>query len=138
MSQAMDLVVPGTFEVADDGDTATLIGDRCLECGRVQFPSRPACHACSSRRLEPARLGPHGILWSSSIDRLGMLFDTPYAVAQVAMENGPVVQGYLEADFDELPVPGTPMVAIPRVLPGSEDRPPMLGYGFRVGETDDA
>ena len=133
----MELVVPGVFEITDDGETVTLVGDRCADCSRVQFPRRLACDACCSRNLESTLIGPTGILWSCSVDRLGMLFGSPYAVAQVQMDNGPVIQSYLVADFDALPAIGVEVEAVSRVLPGGDDRPPLLGFGFRVvGQRD--
>lgn len=126
----LEAVVDGAFDLIDE-TSICLLGDRCCDCGCTQFPSRLACDACCSRNLERARLGSAGVLWSSAVDRLGMLLGEPYGVAEVQMHDGPVVQGYLVGDLDDRPPPGTPMVVVPYVIPAGEGRPELLGFGFQ-------
>lgn len=65
----------------------------CRVCGHVQFPPRVQCAKCWSDDLAPVRSSGNGVIESVTIVRRAPLAkfrdQTPYAVAAVAMEEGP-------------------------------------------------
>ena len=63
---------------------------RCDDCASVYFPPRPFCPQCSSRRVSVFRASGRGTLASYVInERPHPAFTGPYAIAIVALEEGP-------------------------------------------------
>jgi len=55
-------VEDGLFEQDPDG-TIRLIGSRCADCGRHQFPRASSCPYCRSTNVDQVVLSDHGTLW---------------------------------------------------------------------------
>jgi len=53
----------GLFSVDTDG-AARLIGGRCAQCGRHQFPVAAVCPYCGSDGVEQTLLSSDGTLWA--------------------------------------------------------------------------
>ena len=53
----------GLFSVDTDG-AARLIGGRCAQCGRHQFPVAAVCPYCGSDGVEQTLLSADGTLWA--------------------------------------------------------------------------
>ncbi|HEX7035035.1 MAG TPA: OB-fold domain-containing protein [Pseudomonadales bacterium] len=63
---------------------------RCDDCAHVYFPPRPFCPKCASRRVSVFVASGRGRLDSYVIShRPHRAFDPPYAIALVALEEGP-------------------------------------------------
>lgn len=63
---------------------------RCDECDHVYFPPRPFCPACASRAVSVFAASGRGRLESYVIShRPHRTFEPPYAIALVALEEGP-------------------------------------------------
>ena len=95
MASTRKPVVEGLF--SDEADGARLLGSRCASCGTPYFPKSDLCHHpdCQQSRMEDARFGPHGTLWSCSVQnypppppaRYTEPYD-PYAVGVVDLDEG--------------------------------------------------
>lgn len=76
---------------------------RCTTCGHVYFPPRPLCPACSSRAVEVFAASGRGTLLSYVINhRPHPAFDGPYAIALVALEEGPTMMSNI-VDCEQTP-----------------------------------
>jgi uncharacterized protein len=63
---------------------------RCDDCAHVYFPPRPFCPACASRSVSVFAASGRGRLDSYVINhRPHPAFEAPYAIALVALEEGP-------------------------------------------------
>jgi uncharacterized OB-fold protein len=63
---------------------------RCDDCQHVYFPPRPFCPACASRAVSVFAASGRGRLDSYVIShRPHPAFEPPYAIALVALEEGP-------------------------------------------------
>src|SRR4051794_7622248 len=80
----------GASGAADDPG-ATVEGRRCEACGRstaLPLVRCPRCHAV----MVPARFGPEGVVWSSTVVHLDALgHEAPYALAYLDLDDGPRV-----------------------------------------------
>lgn len=74
------------------GESGSLIGMRCLDCGISVFGQAVFCQACSSARLEPMDLSRTGTLFSYTIVRVppdGWPGPVPYVLGEVELPEGP-------------------------------------------------
>jgi uncharacterized OB-fold protein len=63
---------------------------RCRACAKAYFPPRPACPHCGSADTEVFRASGRATLYSYVIhERPAPGFEPPYAIAVVALEEGP-------------------------------------------------
>ena len=63
---------------------------RCRACAKAYFPPRPACPHCGSADTEVVRASGRATLCSYVIhERPAPGFEPPYAIAVVALEEGP-------------------------------------------------
>ena len=112
-----------------------LVGNRCSQCGRKQFPPRGLCSECGSGDLEAFRFCGRGEVFSFSIvyqSPNGFSRQVPYAVALVRLEEGPLVASQLTSvQIDQVEI-GMPVEMVTRRL--SEDGSDgivVYGYKFR-------
>lgn len=83
---------PETQHFWDGTAAGELRLQRCRACGHVYFPPRPLCPACSAREVEVFAASGRGTLLSYVINhRPHPSFDSPYAIAVVALEEGPTM-----------------------------------------------
>lgn len=83
---------PETQHFWDGAKEGELRLQRCLDCGHIYFPPRPLCPACSSRNVEAFAASGKGKLLSYVINhRPHPSFDSPYAIALVELDEGPVM-----------------------------------------------
>lgn len=70
-----------------------LVLQHCQACGRHQHYARPHCTACGSRELVWVSASGRGKVWSHTTVHRGPYEDlpTPYVVALVRLEEGPVL-----------------------------------------------
>lgn len=101
-------VAEGLFAETEDGPR--LLGSRCAGCGTPYFPRSPVCHNpdCRDKRIEDARFGPRGALWSYSVQHYPppdpAKYDDPfepYALGLVDLDDGLRVLARIAADDPE-------------------------------------
>ena len=81
---------PETREFWDGTRAGELRLQRCRACARAYFPPRPFCPHCASRDVETFRASGRATLYSYVIHhRESPGFTPPYAIAVVALEEGP-------------------------------------------------
>lgn len=66
---------------------------QCADCGKFRFYPGPVCDRCSSRNLTWELVTGNGVVYSfSEVHRTAHpAFETPYVVALVELEEGPVL-----------------------------------------------
>ncbi len=98
-------VIEGLFE--DTAAGPRLLGSRCANCEVPYFPRSALCHnpECGDSAMEDASFGPHGTIWSYSIQNYPppppARFDepyNPYAVGVVDLTDGLRVVGRMAVD----------------------------------------
>ena len=81
---------PETQHFWDGARAGELRLQRCDECAHVYFPPRPFCPQCASRSVSVFAASGRARLDSYVINnRPHPAFDGPYAIALVALEEGP-------------------------------------------------
>ncbi len=94
---------PETQHFWDGTKAGELRLQRCTACGHVYFPPRPLCPACSSRAVEAFAASGKGTLLSYVINhRAHPSFDGPYAIALVALDEGPTMMSNI-VDCEQTP-----------------------------------
>ncbi len=117
-----------------------LEGEECPHCKHKIFPPRDICPACKQPAREPYRLSGRGEVYSYSVlttPPAGFEKYTPYTVALVKLEEGPMVTAQLTDVAPEDVKIGMPVEMVTRkmraqgpegtILYGYKFRPTMLG-----------
>lgn len=89
-----------------DRQSETLVGTHCNACGAVSWPSRALCHRCGKPELSQTKFLPTGKLLTYTrvwIPRPGL--ECPYVLAQVMVDEGPVIFGHLRGPLPDEPLP---------------------------------
>lgn len=90
MSRSIPVPTPETAHFWDGARAGELRLQRCDDCDHVYFPPRPFCPSCSSRAVTVFAASGRGALASYVInERPHPAFDGPYAIALVALAEGP-------------------------------------------------
>ncbi len=101
-------VAEGLFAETEDGPR--LLGSRCRSCDTPYFPKSAVCHNpnCNESKMEDARFGPKGTLWSYSVQYYPppppAKYDepyVPYALALIDMPEGLRVLARVSTDDPE-------------------------------------
>jgi hydroxymethylglutaryl-CoA synthase len=102
-------VVTNVLEFKELRQNVRLYGSRCLDCGTVQYPMARVCVKCGVReRLEAARIGRRGTVFTFTVDHLIANLEHPLPMAVVDAEGGGRL--YLQvADADTIDI-GDPVV----------------------------
>jgi uncharacterized OB-fold protein len=104
-------VADGIFTI--DGETPTLLGSRCTNCGNHMFPRQSGCPKCMFNTQEDVELPSRGTLWTWTVQAfppkappyLGPVGDdfVPYGVGYVELDGLIRVEARLtESDPDKL------------------------------------
>ncbi|BAM91007.1 hypothetical protein S58_50280 [Bradyrhizobium oligotrophicum S58] len=82
---------PETQHFWDGTRAGELLLQRCDACAHVYFPPRPFCPSCASREVSVFKATGKGTLYSYVINHRPAApgFTPPYAIAVVALEEGP-------------------------------------------------
>jgi uncharacterized OB-fold protein len=95
---------------ADTSEGPRLLGSRCASCTTAYFPRAIGCHNpdCDESKMEDARFGPRGKLWSVSIANYPAPAPVvnpdpyvPFAVGLVDLPDGLRVLGRMLSDDPE-------------------------------------
>ena len=76
------------IQMREERGTLRLYGQRCLECGAVQYPPRHLCWKCSSRRLEEQKLSRRGKVFTFTKDHLVPTPDPPTIMVAADLDGG--------------------------------------------------
>lgn len=82
---------PETQHYWDGAKAGELLLQSCDDCAHVYFPPRPFCPKCASRNVSVTKASGKGTLYSYVINHRPAApgFTPPYAIAVVALEEGP-------------------------------------------------
>lgn len=101
----------GAAGVRPDG-TPILTISVCPRCAARWFPPREICATCAHDELDPVEAGTAGVVYASTVVRIGAPgFATPYVLSYVDID-GVRVLSHTDAAPDrdpEPPAPGTPV-----------------------------
>jgi uncharacterized OB-fold protein len=97
-------VHPELFFGTDYGPTARLAGARCAKCGELFFPRRLACPRCrSAAEMATECLPELGVVYAFTyVARPAALYQEPYLLALVDLDEGPRILAQVKASPDEL------------------------------------
>jgi uncharacterized protein len=115
------------------GQRYRLEGEVCDHCGEVVFPPRDICPACKQPAKEPHTLSGRGEVYSfSTVYSAPEGFETytPYTVALIHLEEGPMVTAQLtDVAPDDVQI-GMPVEMVTRRLQAQGDEG-IINYGYK-------
>jgi uncharacterized OB-fold protein len=111
----------------------SLVGEICDECGAKLFPPRDICPECTQPAKTPYTFSGRGEVFShTTVYQAPEGFEnyTPYTVALVKLEEGPLVTAQLaDVDADSVEI-GMPVEMVTRRL-REDDREGLIVYGYK-------
>jgi uncharacterized OB-fold protein len=111
-----------------------LVGEICPHCQSKIFPPRDVCPYCGGEAKQQFAFSGKGEVYSYTILRdapAGYEETTPYTVALVKLEEGPVITAQL-TDLGDQPVQiGMPVEMVTRRIRQDGDERGMLVYGYK-------
>ncbi len=111
-----------------------LIGEVCPHCEAKLFPPRDVCPECGGEAKTEYRFSGRGEVYShTTVYNAPAGFDdkTPYTVALVKLDEGPIVTAQL-TDVDDNNVKiGMPVEMVTRLLRTDGDERGLLVYGYK-------
>ncbi|MCL4266230.1 MAG: Zn-ribbon domain-containing OB-fold protein [Anaerolineae bacterium] len=115
------------------GQRYKLVGETCDNCGVKLFPPRDVCLECEAPAKELYTFTGLGEIYSYTTiydAPAGFEHNTPYSVALVKLEEGPLVTAQLtDMDEDEMYI-GMPVEMVTRKLRTDGDEG-MIVYGYK-------
>ncbi len=116
-----------------------LVGETCDRCGAKIFPPRDVCPECNWPAQTSFIFSGRGKVYSYSVvyrPPRGFEEFTPYIVALVRLEEGPLVTAQLtDVDTDEVHI-GMPVEMVTRRIQGGGEQGAIVyGYKFRPSLT---
>ncbi|MDG2335619.1 MAG: OB-fold domain-containing protein [Myxococcota bacterium] len=124
----------------ETSDGPRLLGSRCDTCKAPYFPSSEACHNpdCDHSDIQPAHFGPHGTLWSVTVQNypppppvVAPEPYSPYAVGLVDLEtDGLRVIGRLHVEDPTSVKVGGPVELILAPLGSGQDGHEVISWQF--------
>lgn len=111
-----------------------LVGEVCPHCNEKIFPPRDVCPHCGGEAKKEYTLSGRGEVYSYTMMQdapSGFENTTPYMVALVKLEEGPVVTAQL-TDLGSEPVKiGMPVEMVTRKIRSDGDERGILLYGYK-------
>ncbi len=111
-----------------------LVGEQCPHCQELIFPPRDVCPACGGEAKEVYHFSGKGTVYSFTVMHdapTGFEGTTPYTVALVKLEEGPVVTAQLTDLGGETAQIGMPVEMVTRRLRDDGDERGTLIYGYK-------
>jgi hypothetical protein len=111
-----------------------LVGEVCPHCDAKLFPPRDVCPECGGEARVPYKFSGRGEVYSYTTiydAPTGYENTTPYTVAMVKLEEGPLVTAQL-TDLGNEPVEiGMPVEMVTRKLRNDGDERGVIVYGYK-------
>jgi uncharacterized OB-fold protein len=111
-----------------------LVGEVCPHCEAKLFPPRDVCPECGGEAKTEYHFSGRGEIYShTTVYNAPAGFDdkTPYTVALVKLDEGPIVTAQLtDVDDDEVKI-GMPVEMVTRLLRTDGDERGLLVYGYK-------
>lgn len=111
-----------------------LVGEVCPHCDAKLFPPRDICPECGEEARQPYQFSGRGEVFSYTTiyePPAGFEEYTPYTVALVKLEEGPMVTAQL-TDLGDKPVEiGMPVEMVTRKIRSDGDERGMIVYGYK-------
>ena len=120
---------------ASAGGLPRLVGSCCPACGARFATRRAICLQCAYRGLERCTLSPTGTVWTFTIVRQqppGSVLRVPYAIAQVRLDDGPIVAAPLVGTAVESVRVGLPVEMTLCDAGRDPDGNTLVAHAFRV------
>lgn len=99
-----DVTDPVTGEFWSAARDASLVVQRCSDCGYLRWPPGPGCPECLASEAEWVPVSPHGTLVTYCVYHkafsAAFADDIPYAVGYVQLDEGPRLYGPLVGQLD--------------------------------------
>ncbi len=119
-------------------DPPSIVGHRCLRCRRTAFPPDPyGCEQCGAdaEQLEPIPLSASGTIGAVvTVHRHhNPRPETPFTVATIVLDDGPVLKGRLDGDISEARV-GARVVGVLVPWETDEEGTEVVDLAFRLVE----
>lgn len=113
-----------------------LVGEVCPHCNVKIFPPRDVCPECGQEAKEPYVFSGRGEVYSFTTmmdGPTGYEETTPYTIALIKLEEGPIVTAQLTDLGEQPPEIGMPVEMVTRKIreDGSERGMIIYGYKFR-------
>jgi len=112
----------------------SLVGEVCPHCNEKLFPPRDVCPHCGGEAKTPYNFSGRGEVFSYTVMHdapSDFQHTTPYTVALVKLEEGPVVTAQL-TDLGDAPVKiGMPVEMVTRRLRSDDGDKGILVYGYK-------
>ncbi len=111
-----------------------LVGEVCEHCNAKVFPPRDVCPSCGEEAKTLYTFSGKGEIYSYTTvydAPAGFEENTPYTVAMIKLEEGPLVTAQL-TDLENKQVEiGMPVEMVTRLLRSATDERGMLVYGYK-------
>ena len=111
-----------------------LVGEVCPHCQAKIFPPRDVCPECGGEAKTEFQFSGKGEIYSFTVMHdapAGFEENTPYTVALVKLQEGPMVTAQL-TDLGEQPIQiGMPVEMVTRKIRSDGDERGMLVYGYK-------
>ena len=111
-----------------------LVGEVCPHCQAKIFPPRDVCPECGGEAKTEFQFSGKGEIYSFTVMHdapAGFEDNTPYTVALVKLQEGPMVTAQL-TDLGEQPIQiGMPVEMVTRKIRSDGDERGMLVYGYK-------
>jgi hypothetical protein len=111
-----------------------LVGEVCPHCEAKIFPPRDVCPECGGEAKKPFNFSGKGEVFSYTTiyePPMGYEEQTPYTVALVKLDEGPLVTAQLtDLDNGQIEI-GTPVEMVTRRLKQDGDERGMIVYGYK-------
>jgi len=126
----------GLFEMPNAlHELPRLIGVRCPACGARFATPRVICLQCEHRGLERCTLSPTGTVWTFTIVHQqppGSVMQVPYAIAQVELDDGPIVASTIvDTPLESVRV-GLPVEMTLHTVRRNEEGNDVVAHAFRA------
>jgi uncharacterized OB-fold protein len=125
---------------AETSDGPRLLGSRCVTCATPYFPRTSGCHNpdCDNSKIEDAVFGPHGSLWSVTIQSYQPPAPVvtpepwqPYGVGVVELPEGLRVIGRLLTDDPSSVAVGSDVELVIAPLGKDADGADVISWQFK-------
>jgi len=110
-----------------------LVGEVCPHCNFAIFPPRDICPSCGDQAKDMHKFSGRGEVYSYTVVRsapAGFESQTPYPIALIKLDEGPMVTAQLTDMGEKEPEIGMPVEMVTRRLREDGDRG-MLIYGYK-------